>query len=139
MKKQEKETKELTSIQKTNLAGQKIFAKHLEKNEKIQKTQTDNPDELSVLKEELSKLKAENFNLRAKSALEKSGCIKPDLAIKALPPDCENIQDWIENFKSENDILFKPESINHGANFKPTQCSNLSPVEIMNNYIRGIK
>ena len=139
MKKQENESKELTSIQKTNLAGQKIFAKYIEKNKKMQREQPDSKDELSKLKEELSNLKVENFNLRAKSALEKSGCLKPDLAIKALPPDCDDIQEWVENFKSENDILFKSEPTNHGANFKPTQCSNLSPVEIMNNYIRGIK
>ena len=139
MKKQEKTTKELTQSQKNELAGQKIFGKHLE--EKNNQTQPQNQTldvELSKLKEELSKLKAENFNLRARSALEKSGCIKPELAMKALPADCEDIQEWVDNFKSENDILFKSEAVSHGGSFKPTQCSNLSPVEIMNNYIRGI-
>ena len=139
MAKQTKDKKELSAAQKTEVAGQKIFAKYLEQNGKLsKKAAVGNSEDIAKLKEELSKLKAENFNLRAISALEKSGCLKPDLALKALPQDCEDIQEWVDNFKADNDILFKSEPVNHGGNFKPTQCSNLSPVEIMNNYIRGI-
>ena len=95
-------------------------------------------NEISKLKEEISLLKRENFNIKTLAALEKSGCLRPELAAKAVPENCENIQEWVEQFKAENDILFRKPALDHGSNFKPTQCTNLSPVEIMNNYIRGI-
>lgn len=95
-------------------------------------------DEISKLKEEISLLKKENFNIKTLAALEKSGCLKPELAAKTIPENCENIQEWVEQFKAENDILFRKPLQDHGNTFKPTQCTNLSPVEIMNNYIRGI-
>lgn len=95
-------------------------------------------NEISKLKEEISLLKRENFNIKTLAALEKYGCLRPELAAKAVPEDCENIQEWVEQFKTENDILFRKPVQDHGSNFKPTQCTNLSPVEIMNNYIRGI-
>lgn len=94
--------------------------------------------EMESLKQELAKLKDENFNIKTISALEKAGCLKPELVLKAIPKDCESLQDWIESFKTENDILFKQPPQNHGGNFKPSNCSNLSPTELMNNYIRGI-
>ena len=95
-------------------------------------------DEIVKLKDEILKLKKENFNIKTLAALEKSGCLKPELAAKAIPDDCENIQEWVEGFKAENAILFKKPLNNHGSSFKPTQGTNLSPVEIMNNFIRGI-
>lgn len=94
--------------------------------------------EIENLKKEITALKSENFNVKTLAALEKSGCLKPELVIKAVPKDCENLQDWIDTFKTENDILFKQPPRNHGGNFKPSNCCNLSPTELMNNYIRGI-
>jgi len=94
--------------------------------------------ETEKLKKELENLKKENFNLKTLSALEKSGCIKPDLVMKAVPENCENLQDWIDTFKSENEILFKEPQQSHGGMYKPTNSANLSPSELMNNYIRGI-
>lgn len=132
--------------------SQKIFGKAIQakaadnkdKNTSVklsaQKTsaQTQKENEIIKLKKEIADLKAENFNMRTISALEKSGCLKAELAAKVIPKDCTNIQEWVDNFKSENDILFQQPAQSHGSAFKPSQCSNLSPVEIMNNYIRGI-
>ncbi len=101
------------------------------------KTEPVNEDILS-LKKQIENLKAENLSIKTIRALEKSGCIMPELAAKAVPADCENLQQWIDTFKSENEVLFQPPAQNHGGNFKPTKCNNLSPTELMNNYIRGI-
>ncbi len=94
--------------------------------------------QLESLQKEIADLKAENRRIKASAALDKSGCIKTDLVIKALPDDCEDIQAWIDNYKEENTFLFKEQSPIHGGSYKPTQSTNLSATEIMNNYIRGI-
>ena len=96
-------------------------------------------DEIQNLKNEIAALKEENFNVKTISLLERAGCLKPDLVLKSVPRDCENLNEWIENFKSDNDILFGEANYSHGGGYKPTISKNLSPNEIMNNFIRGIK
>ena len=119
--------------------GDRLFKDAVQKNGQKQSAEVKTTEsELEKLKKEISALKSENFNLKTLSALEKSGCIKPDLVMKAVPENCENLQDWIDSFKSENEILFKQPAQNHGGSYKPTNCTNLSPSELMNNYIRGI-
>ena len=117
--------------------GERLFSTPKSETETLP-TQTSLNQELEILKNEISALKSENFNIKTISALEKSGCIKPELVINAVPKDCENLQDWIDSFKTENEILFRQPPQNHGGNFKPSHYSNLSPSELMNNYIRGI-
>ena len=96
-------------------------------------------EEILKLQKEIADLKEENFNVKTISSLERAGCLKPELVLKSVPRDCENLDEWIENFKSENDILFDDAQYNHGGIYKPTVSKNLSPNEIMNNFIRGIK
>lgn len=117
--------------------GDRLFSSQKPETE-ITQPQNSLNQELEILKQEISALKSENFNIKTISALEKSGCIKPELVINAVPKDCENLQDWIDSFKTENEILFRQPPKNHGGNFKPSHCSNLSPSELMNNYIRGL-
>lgn len=131
------EKTELTKKQKIENFGTRLFSSPIQEPEKNSKL-NEQLKELETLKQELEQLKNENFNIKTISSLEKAGCIKPELVMKAVPKDCENLQDWIETFKTENEILFKQPPQNHGGNFKPSNCSNLSPSELMNNYIRGL-
>ena len=94
--------------------------------------------ELGKLQNEIENLKSENFNIKAISALEKAGCLNSELASKVVPKDCENINDWVEKFKSDNEYMFKKTQPNHSTTFKPSQCRTLNTNEIMNNFIRGI-
>lgn len=137
-----KTPKELVKSRQQKIAdfSERIFDSAIKKysTKKQDTTQNSAVSETEKLKQEIAALKSENFNLKTLSALEKSGCVKPELVMKAVPENCENLQDWIDSFKSENEILFKQPPQNHGGNYKPTNCTNLSPSELMNNYIRGI-
>ncbi len=133
----------LKKVEREKEIGERIFGtaskvKSIEQtdNKNIQ-TQSQNPD-IQSLQREIIELKTENRKIKASAALDKLGCIKTDLVIKALPDDCEDIQGWIDTFKEENEFLFKEYNSTHGGSYKPTQSTNLSPTEIMNNYIRGI-
>lgn len=95
-------------------------------------------EKILELETQIKTLKKENNNIKNISALEKAGCIKASLVAKAVPEDCKNIDEWIKVFKSENEILFSQPTQNHGGGFKPTHSNNLSPVEQMNNFIRGL-
>lgn len=127
----------ISKKQKEEEIAKKIFKSIQVKAETITKEQPENP-EIKKLLDEIKSLKEENFNVKTLAALERSGCLKPELVLKTVPKDCENIEEWIEGFKTENDILFGQTNLSHGGNFKPINCKNLSPNEIMNNFIRGI-
>ncbi len=126
----------LTKEEKVQKFNERLSVLSGQSKEQLPKTSAN--DEILSLKQQIETLKAENLNIKTIRALEKSGCIMPELAAKAVPADCENLDEWINSFKSENDMLFRLPQQNHGGNFKPTKSNNLSPTELMNNYIRGI-
>lgn len=92
-------------------------------------------EQLKVLQEEFAKTKKENTIVKRQSLLDKAGCIKSDLVVNVIPDDCEDVQAWIDAYKKENEILFKKE--NHGGSYKPSSTTNLTPSQMMDNYIRA--
>lgn len=92
-------------------------------------------EQLKVLQEEFAKTKKENTIVKRQSLLDKAGCIKSDLVVNVIPDDCEDVQAWIDSYKKENEILFKKE--NHGGSYKPSSTTNLTPSQMMDNYIRA--
>ena len=93
-------------------------------------------EQLKALQDEFAKTKKENLLVKRQSLLDKAGCIKSDLVVNVIPDDCEDVQAWIDNYKKENEILFKKETSNHGGAYKPATSSNLSASELMSAYIR---
>lgn len=93
-------------------------------------------EQLKNLQEEFKKTQKENRLVKRTALLDKAGCIKSDLVVNVIPDDCEDVQGWIENYKKENEILFKKESTTHGGNYKPSSTNNLSASELMNSFIR---
>ena len=93
-------------------------------------------EQLKILQEEFAKTKKENLLVKRQALLDKAGCIKSDLVVNVIPEDCEDVQAWIDNYKKENEILFKKESTNHGGNYKPSNTKNMNPDEVMNMFIR---
>ena len=106
--------------------------------QKTDKNDEKNVENLNDLKQEIEKLKQENQRIKFVSSLTKFGCLKPELVAGEIPNDCENLDEWVQNYKSENEFLFRQASENHGGSFKPAKTNNLSPTELMNNFIRGI-
>ena len=92
-------------------------------------------EQLKALQEEFAKTKKENTLVKRQSLLDKAGCIKSDLVVNVIPDDCDDVQAWIDNYKKENEILFKKE--NHGGSYKPSSTTNLTPSQMMDNYIRA--
>ena len=95
-------------------------------------------NETEILKKKVEDLMQENRKIKTLSSLNKFGCLKSELVAKEIPNDCENIDEWVQNYKNENAFLFSLSQENHGGNFKPSRSNNLSPTELMNNFIRGI-
>lgn len=94
-------------------------------------------EQLKALQDEFAKIKRENRIVKNQSLLDKAGCIKSDLVASVIPDDCDNVQGWIENYKKENEILFKTATTNHGGNFKPSNGTNVNPHDAINNFIRS--
>lgn len=94
-------------------------------------------EQLKALQDEFAKTKRENRLVKNQSLLDKAGCIKSDLVATVIPDDCDNVQEWIENYKKENEILFKTATQNHGGNFKPSNGTNVNPHDAINNFIRS--
>lgn len=94
-------------------------------------------EQLKALQDEFAKTKRENRLVKNQSLLDKAGCIKSDLVATVIPDDCDNVQEWIENYKKENEILFKTATTNHGGNFKPSNGTNANPHDAINNFIRS--
>ena len=99
---------------------------------------TNNVSKSEIVQKFNEKLAAASGSSKEKTKTEPVNEDILSLKKQAVPADCENLQQWIDTFKSENEVLFQPPAQNHGGNFKPTKCNNLSPTELMNNYIRGI-
>ena len=95
-------------------------------------------NETEILKKKVEDLMKENRKIKTLSSLNKFGCLKSELVAKEIPSDCENIDEWVQNYKNENEFLFSLPPESHGGNFKPSRSNNLSPTELMNNFIRGI-
>lgn len=91
---------------------------------------------MKALQEELAQAKKENLLVKRQALLDKAGCIKSDLVVSVIPEECEDVQAWIDNYKKENEVLFKKESTNHGGNYKPSNTKNMNPDEVMNMFIR---
>ena len=87
--------------------------------------------------EELTSLKKAKRNLEVMRALDKAGCIKSDLVAKDVPSDCENLEEFIENYKEENKFLFTAPKKTIGSSFKTSTTKNLSPAQQMDAYIRA--
>ena len=94
-------------------------------------------EQLKTLQDEFDKTKRENRLVKNQSLLDKAGCIKSDLVASVIPDDCDNVQEWIDNYKKENEVLFKAQSNNHGGNYKPSSSNNQSPNVMMNEFIRS--
>ena len=94
-------------------------------------------EQLKALQDEFAKTKRENRLVKNQSLLDKAGCIKSDLVATAIPDDCEDVSKWIEDYKKENEILFKAATQNHGGNFKPSNGTNVNPHDAINNFIRS--
>lgn len=93
-------------------------------------------EQLKALQDEFAKTKRENRIVKNQSLLDKAGCIKSDLVATAIPDDCDDVQKWIEDYKKENEVLFKAATNNHGGNYKPSTSNNVNPHDAMNNFIR---
>lgn len=96
-------------------------------------------EQLKALQDEFAKTKRENRLVKNQSLLDKAGCIKSDLVATVIPDDCDNVQEWIDNYKKDNEILFKAATTNHGGNFKPSGSNNQNPNDYMNNFIRSVR
>lgn len=94
--------------------------------------------EIENLQKEIAELKQENRKIKNVAALDKFGCLKSELIAREIPQECENIDEWIRDYKKNNEFLFRQSAENHGGTFKPSRSNNLSPTELMNNFIRGI-
>lgn len=94
-------------------------------------------EQLKALQDEFAKTKRENRLVKNQSLLDKAGCIKSDLVASVIPDDCDNVQEWIDNYKKDNEVLFKAATNNHGGNYKPANSNNQNPHEIVNDFIRS--
>lgn len=114
-------------------------ANELSQKLKSVKIPTKNEDgEIENLQKEIAELKRENRKIKNVAALDKFGCLKSELIAREIPQECENVDEWIRDYKTNNEFLFRHPSENHGGTFKPSRSNNLSPTELMNNFIRGI-
>ena len=114
-------------------------ANELSQKLKSVKIPTKNEDgEIENLQKEIAELKRENRKIKNVAALDKFGCLKSELIAREIPQECENVDEWIRDYKTNNEFLFRQPPENHGGIFKPSRSNNLSPTELMNNFIRGI-
>lgn len=118
-------------IQKLKTEAQKYKTEAQSAFEEKQNTEV----ELNKLKDEYVKQQKENRLAKSQALLDKAGCIKSDLVAGIIPDGCEDVEVWIDNYKKDNEILFKRE--NHGGNYKPSAVNNITPSAMMNNFIRN--
>lgn len=89
------------------------------------------------IQKELDALKISHRSLKIMRALDKAGCIKSELVAKDIPQDCEDLEQFIEEYKVQNDFLFKEKKQSYGGSFKPAAAKNLTPSQQMDAYIRA--
>ncbi|MBQ2643980.1 hypothetical protein IJG14_00225 [bacterium] len=69
--------------------------------------------------------------------LENLGCLKPELVLKDIPDDCQNFDEFINEYQINNPFLFKKTKYRHGFSFRGSKSSNYTASQQMNNYIRS--
>lgn len=69
--------------------------------------------------------------------LQLKGCKKPELALRDIPPDCNDVDDFLSLYAKQNSFLFEKPKNKHGYSFRGGRASNYTPSQQMNNYIRS--
>lgn len=104
---------------------------------------TSNQEKLSIqqqfddVKKQLESVKAQSFEQIALMKLDKQGCLRSALVLKDIPQNCENLDEFIENYKKNCPFLFSNKKNKHGFSFKGGKNANYTPSQKMNNYIRS--
>ena len=104
---------------------------------------TSNEEKLSIqqqfddVKKQLESVKIQNFEQLAILKLDKQGCLRSSLVLKDIPQDCDNLDEFIENYKKNYPFLFSKKKNKHGFSFKSGKNANYTPSQKMNNYIRS--
>lgn len=89
------------------------------------------------LKADFDSVSRQKYNQEILHKLEMAGCLKPDLVLKDIPVDCENLDGFLADYKKNNNFLFKKEKVRHGFTFRGGKSTNYTPSQQMNNYIRS--
>ena len=96
MTKQENSEKVKLSSVKSKQIREAELAQKIFKKLNTQKSENDvnlgqESQEIIKLQKEIAQLREENFNIKTISTLERAGCLKPELVLKSVPKDCEDI------------------------------------------------
>lgn len=89
------------------------------------------------IRNELNALKVAHRNEVIMRKLDAAGCLKSSLAVKDVPLECEDIDEFIEQYRAENSFLFSSKRSSHGGIFKPSKTKVLSPSQQMDRIIRA--
>lgn len=89
------------------------------------------------IKTELDSVHKQKYQQDILFKLEKYGCRKPDLVLKDIPENCENLEEFLSDYQKENPFLFESPKVKHGYSFRGSRASNYTPSQQMNNYIRS--
>ena len=88
------------------------------------------------IKSELETLKKAHRAELLMRKLDAAGCIKSTLVVKDIPENCDDIDTFIENYRSENSFLFNKNKISSNDFFKPQKSQLLSASQQMDRVIR---
>ena len=88
------------------------------------------------IKSELETLKKAHRAELLMRKLDAAGCIKSTLVVKDIPENCDDIDTFIENYRSENSFLFNKNKISGNDFFKPQKSQLLSASQQMDRVIR---
>lgn len=69
--------------------------------------------------------------------LQIKGCKKPELALRDIPADCNDLDEFLSLYSKDNSFLFDKPKTKHGYSFRGGRASNYTPSQQMNNYIRS--
>ncbi|MCR5261571.1 MAG: hypothetical protein K6C94_06995 [Candidatus Gastranaerophilales bacterium] len=89
------------------------------------------------LKADYASISKQNYDQSIITKLEKAGCLKPSLVLKDIPEDCQNVDEFVQEYQQNNPFLFKKPQTRHGYTFKNGKASNYTASQQMNNYIRS--
>jgi len=89
------------------------------------------------LKADYALLSKQNNDQNIIRKLERAGCLKPALVLKDIPEDCQNTDEFLEEYQALNPFLFQKPKTRHGFSFKGGKASNYTASQQMNNYIRS--
>ena len=122
--------KEIEKLRKEAAKYRNVSRNEARQKEEIQKKSRE-------IQMELDKLKETNRYLKVIRELDKAGCKKSELVSKDIPEDCENLEEFIKNYKEENQFLFSEPKKNIGSTFKTSGTKNLTAAQKMDAYIRA--